>query len=855
MKTRNKYNPFKLLIWTALYMFMAEIIVMFLVDLFPHFPRFVESLIDAGLLILFSLPILYMFLYRPLNLYVSQKEEAESELQKSHMRLEEIVKNRTTEIEEKNVQLTEEINERQHIENELLEQVTLLSLGAEIGSALTIANELGEMLQKCCESIVKQLRVSFARVWTLNPEGTLLQIKASAGLYTNLDGAHSLKPVDNSNKIGRIALTQKSHLTNSVIGDPQVLDQEWAKREGMVAFAGHPLMVEDKVVGVMALFSKHSLSDITLKALASVADQIALGIERKKSENAFHKVNRALRVLSKCSEILVHAQDEQSFLNDVCSIVIELGGYHLAWIGFAVDDKEKTVSPVAYSGHTDNYLENLKVTWSDTETGQGPTGTAIRTGKTVSCKDTLTDPKFAPWKDKAKQYGYRSSISLPLIHEGRVVGALNIYSTEANAFDQDELKLLEELAKDIAYGIFVLRTQTLQIKGEKEKKELHKQIRQMQKMQAIGTLAGGIAHDFNNLLTPIMGFANLLQYRLEISDPQAKESLEQIVRAASRAKELVKQILTFSRQAEHERKPLLIHLIVKEAVKLLKSTIPSNINIQENIQSECGTIFADATEIHQLVMNLCTNAYHAMLEKGGEMGIHLEAVHVDTSLASTSPRLSEGEYVKLTIKDSGCGMTQETLERIFEPFFTTKPQGEGTGMGLAVVHGVVESLNGAIIVESKQGEGSTFQVFLPLLSHAATEQKITDFDLSMGKKEQILFVDDNESVARLGQNALEMLGYKVVVRTSSTEAFELFKAKPDTFDLIITDQMMPNLVGTELTRKIINIRPNLPVILITGFSHNLLPEDAKKIGIRKLVMKPLIISELSRIVREVLDEK
>ena len=291
-------------------------------------------------------------------------------------------------------------------------------------------------------------------------------------------------------------------------------------------------------------------------------------------------------------------------------------------------------------------------------------------------------------------------------------------------------------------------------------------------------------------------------------------------------------------------------------VKLLRSTIPSSIGFQEDIKPDCGTILADATEIHQIIMNLCTNAYHAMLEGGGILEISLKDVEVDPELAKSHPRLFEGEYIELTVKDNGIGMDAYVSERIFEPFFTTKAQGEGTGMGLAVVHGIVETLNGAIVVESEEGKGSAFHVFLPQFEASAMpESKSSRLDLPMGNKERILLVDDEEAIVTFGQSALTFLGYDVTTRTSSIEAFELFKAKPNAFDLVITDQMMPNMSGIELCEKMVGRQPSLPVILLTGFSQYLQAEKFKKIGVREFIMKPVIINDLAAVVRKVLDGK
>jgi signal transduction histidine kinase/ActR/RegA family two-component response regulator len=850
----KKYrSPFFFLLVIAVSIFITETAVMWLLSIWKPSSVLLEALFDSSALVIIISPVLYYSLVLPLTSHITQRARVENELQKSRDTLEKTVATRTAELEEKNRHLQEEIAERQTAERALREQVQLLSLGAEVGFALTLGTNLRDMLQQCSESIVANLNATFARIWVMDEEENLLRLHASAGLYTRIDGEHSRKSIDAGNKIGNIALTKKPHLSNSVLGDPQVIDQTWAKSEGIVAFAGHPLLVEGRVVGVMALFSRQTLSEVTIRALASIADQISLGIERKKTEEAYRKVNRALRVLSKCNELLLRARNEREFLKEACRVIVQLGGYHLAWIGFKNEDEGKKVTAVAQSGGPDGFPEALEITWENSERGQGPTGTAIREGKTIVCLDAFADPKYQPWRNAAKQYGYKSSIALPLFLDGEPAGALSIYAAETKAFDLDEIKLLEEMSKDFAYGIAVIRFRASHEKTEKEKSELQKQIRQMQKMQAIGTLAGGIAHDFNNLLTPILGYANLMQYQLPIDNSLLKEPLEQIVKAGNRAKQLVAQILTFSRQTEHQRNPLHIHLIIKEVLKLLRSTIPANIEFKEDIQSECGIVNADATEIHQIIMNLCTNAYHAMRETGGTLEVSLKTRQVDRDLAKNHPQLSEGDYIELTIKDTGYGMDEDAMERIFEPFYTTKSQGEGIGMGLAVVHGIVESLSGAIIVESKKDEGSAFHVFIPRLQeNTGSESLKTDLDLPLGDGERILVVDDDETVTQFGQKALQLLGYEVTTRSSSTEAFELIKAKPDSFDLVITDQMMPQMIGSELSKKIMEIRPDLPVILLTGFSQDLRSEHFRKIGIREYIMKPVVIRELAEAVRKVL---
>lgn len=381
---------------------------------------------------------------------------------------------------------------------------------------------------------------------------------------------------------------------------------------------------------------------------------------------------------------------------------------------------------------------------------------------------------------------------------------------------------------------------------------LEDQLRRSQKLEAIGTLAGGIAHDFNNILSAILGFADLAMHDMP-RDHEAYECLEEVVKAGERAADLVKQILVFSRQTEPELRPIRVQSIVKEALKLLRGSLPSTIEIRWDIDDNCDPILGGPTQIHQVFMNLATNAYHAMRGHGGVLHVSLHQVNVDAELTEKPPELAAGKYVRLSVEDTGAGIDETTMKRIFEPFFTTKDVGEGTGMGLSIVHGIVTSLHGAVAVDSEPGKGSTFSVFLPCYVSAPLEDRPAAKPVLRGS-ERILFVDDEAPLAHLGQVALEQLGYQVTARTSSIEALAAFREHPDDFDLVITDQTMPNMTGLELAREILQIRPNIPVIVATGYSETITSEEDKRLGIRERVMKPIAISELSEIIRRHLDK-
>jgi PAS domain S-box-containing protein len=387
--------------------------------------------------------------------------------------------------------------------------------------------------------------------------------------------------------------------------------------------------------------------------------------------------------------------------------------------------------------------------------------------------------------------------------------------------------------------------------AEKEMKKLEAQLRQAQKMEAIGTFAGGIAHDFNNILSAIVGYAELAVVKTS-ENSLLYHDLQEILRAGLRASDLVKQILTFSRQSEQDLQPVQINLIVKEALKFLRSSLPASIEIQPDIVCD-ARVLADPTQIHQVLMNLCANAKHAMHETGGVLEVSLAEVPLDAEVAAAHPGAVAGPHLKLAVADSGEGMSAEVLEKIFDPFFTTKGKEEGTGLGLAVVHGVVKSCGGFITVSSAPDMGTTFNVFLPIiLAQGRTESEIKG-PLS-GGSERVLFVDDERLLADIGKQMLERYGYRVTSRTSSVEALELFKAKKDQFDLVITDMTMPNMSGLELAAEIIGMRPDVPIILCTGFSEKMTPVGADAAGIKALMLKPVSLDDLIRTARKVLDE-
>ena len=939
----------------------------------------------------------------------------------------------------------------------------------------------------------------------------------------------------------------------------------------------------------------------------------------KRSEEELRKVNRALSVLSQCSQAIVRSSEKQGLLKRICDIIVDEGNYSLAWVGFTEADDEKTIRIAAQSGAEGGYLEKIKVTWADNDRGRGPAGKAIRTERPAVVKDIQTDPDAILWREEVSIRKYGSMLGLPLKGDNGAFGTLCIYAPEAGAFDDEEVKLLAELADNLAFAIVALRarfrskmaeealevsegryremfennphpmwvydketlafldvnnaaishygftrneflsmtidgirpaenvpqlleeisrissginrpgvrrhvkkngilinvevtthtltyggrpaklvlanditdqlemeillveseekfriafrtspdsitinrleddlyidindgftsntgytredaigkttreidvwtdrvdrrkfieklekdgivhnyeaeflmkdgivktglmsSRVITLGGEKcvlsvtrditnikqvenilrkseakyrdlfeesqdvifictpegkildinpagtemfgtdsleellslditnklfgksadrvifetamenddsvkdfevsfkrkdgksvitiisatavrdsegtivayrgsirdvtESRRLRDQLFQAQKLETIGTLAGGIAHDFNNILTPIFGHISMAISKLP-EESDACTNLDQVIKAAERARELVKQILTFNRTTDQENSYMEIYLIVKEALKLLCASLPTNIEIQSNIDENCGTILANPTQVHQIVMNLCTNAHQAMKPEGGILEVILDAFDVDEELASTVPDLSPGSYARLAVSDTGHGMDSETIGRIFEPFFSTRKQHDGTGLGLSVVHGIVGGLDGAINIKSEPGQGSTFTVYIPKVVNMAATTSPED-EGSYSGSEHILFVDDEEEITQVGKDFLEALGYTVTVTTNSLKALETFSGNPDWFDIVITDQMMPNMTGLDLARELKNIKPGVPVIITTGYSEEIAEDNLRKKEIDGFVMKPYLGHNLGRAIRNAVD--
>ena len=460
---------------------------------------------------------------------------------------------------------------------------------------------------------------------------------------------------------------------------------------------------------------------------------------------------------------------------------------------------------------------------------------------------------------------YRRQYFLHVITtSSRVKGMfIGLLPPKLNEIADGSLTILSIILKNMAfllesrefYSLLQQRNKRLSAEIESKSAELirsEKRLQQALKMQAIGTLAGGIAHDINNILFPIIGYTEMAIDDVPPHSLTAK-NLQEVIRASQRARDLVKQILTFSRKNDNVFKPVRIQEILRETVELLRATLPATIDIEVAVDDYDGAVMGDPTAIHQVIMNLGTNAYHAMMEKGGLLKIELSQVHYDRPSSQEKVDLKAGRYAKLCVHDTGHGIDDAILEQIFDPYFTTKTKSKGTGLGLAVTHGIVANHGGTIKVSSQPGHGSLFEVFFPL-DETVPDSAIDNLvDTIPGGDERILLVDDEANIVDMAQQLLTRLGYKVSAYQDSQKALKSFRADPYQYDLVISDMTMPFMTGDRMAQAMLELRPDFPIILCTGYHENINSDYVQSIGIRKLVMKPLQKTEMAFIIREVLD--
>lgn len=715
--------------------------------------------------------------------------------------------------------------------------------------------------------------------------------------------------------------------------------------------------------------------------------------EQKKTEDALKRVNHVLRILTRCNEILVRAEDEKVLLRDICHTVIDDGTYCFAWVGYAENNPEKTIRPVAQAGMEMGLTENLGLTWADKEKGRGPSATAIRTGRPCLIKDVLKDNAFAPRQEQTKQLGYRSILSVPLKYTNSVLGSLSVYASMPDAFDAEEINLITQLANDLAYGIISIHTRekhrqtaealfesakeyqklarahdqkqqllvalldsipdlifykdpkgiylgcnkafesfagmpaesltglsdfdifprnvaesfrdmdreimshrmacrneewvnypdgrrvlldtlktpfydqtgnmlgligisrdvTHQKHSDEERKKLESQLHQAQRMEAIGQLAGGIAHDFNNLLTVITGYSEIIKVKLE-QESHLQRYIDQVLTAGERAAELTNGLLAFSRKQVMLIKPLDLCELVRGLKKMLRRLMPEDIDFSAQFVDNPLIVMADRGQLEQVLMNLVTNAKDAM-PKGGKLLIDLSPVEMQNSFEHAHGRGKSGRYACLSITDTGVGMDAETREKIFEPFFTTKEVGKGTGLGMAIIYGIVSQHNGYISVESEPGTGTTFRIYLPLMvKDERSVNELTQEEQPAGGTETVLLAEDDATVRELHSMMLEEAGYTVIGAVDGSDALNKFSAHQETVDILVTDVIMPKFDGKKVITEIRKIRPQMKVLFMSGYTKDLFVQRGILDQEFNFLSKPVSATGLLKAVRDILDQ-
>jgi PAS domain S-box-containing protein len=568
--------------------------------------------------------------------------------------------------------------------------------------------------------------------------------------------------------------------------------------------------------------------------------------ELKQAGETLRRQNEYMAALHETTLGLIHRLDLNDLLQALVSRAAQLAGTLDGFLYIYHPEKDILEMKVGIGAYAELTGYTLKP-------GEGITGQVWQ-------KETpLVIHDYQSWPDHLSHPLFESVkavMAIPLKSGGHVDGVIGIgHSSEQKTIGTEDVRILEQFAKlaSIALDNAQLYTQmqrelSERKRAEKESREMEIQLRRAQKMEAMGTLAGGIAHDFNNILGAIIGFTEMAIHDIE-SDTRAHHNMHQVLKAGNRAKELVRQILSFTRETRREKESILMAPLLKETLELLRASLPTTITFHQHVEEDPGMIFCNASEIHQVIMNLCTNAAHAMEDKGGELTVRLEKIQLKPG---QMPGMNPGDYQKLTIRDTGHGMNAETVERIFDPYFSTKTPEKGTGLGLAIVHRIVQDCGGLIQVDSRPESGTVFEVFFPLVVSEKRSETEPVLPPSSGKQERILFVDDEPVLVELGKEMLDRLGYRVEARQDPREALAAFTQAPNRYDLVITDMTMPHMTGDVLSEKLMAVRPDIPIIVCTGFSEQINPEKAKRIGIRDLIMKPVSMEDLSRSIHRAL---
>jgi PAS domain S-box-containing protein len=745
--------------------------------------------------------LLVIALYVMANREMKGRRQAEEELRLNQQHLERMVETRTAQISDTSRKLRDEIEEHKQDTRKLEYSNKTLAILNKVLQISQEARPLPEFLNKFL-----RYASSFSELGLL-AKGALFLVEKDQPHILHLTAHYNLNEklpvICDQVAFGRCLCGRAAATGKTVFADQ--LDERHENTYAGIHPHGHycvPILSKDNaILGVYNVYTRNLVShDPRLeKLLNSVAAVLANIIEYKRAEAKIresHAKHRAITNTANDSIVMINHLGRVTFWNPAAE---KLFGFTIA---------EALGQPLHDLITPENYRTEAAAGFAHfLKTGQGPI-----IGKTIEMP--------ALHKNGSK---FPIELSVSAVREGQHWAAVGI-----------------------------IRDITERKTGEAEKLKMEQQLQHAQKMEAIGTLAAGIAHDFNNILSSILGYAELVRDDMPPTCTESLDDLAQVIKAGNRAKELVKQILTFSRQTEEESFPIQISLVIKEALKLLRASLPTNIEIKQMISAGSTSVLCDPTQIHQIIMNLCTNSYRAMRDEGGVLDVRLESFTPDPAFVANHPDLPTGEFLCLTVSDTGYGIDPAVLPRIFDPYFSTNKKEDGTGLGLAVVHGLVTKLGGAIEVSSELGAGATFKVFLPKAKNF-TEPRIDSDAPAIHGSETILLIDDELPILQLEERMLTTLGYKTVCRTSSIEAMELFRNQPDRFDLVVTDHSMPNMTGAKLAEVMVDIRADIPIILCTGYSEVDIPPHVKKRCIRDIIMKPVNKKELAHAIRRVLD--
>ncbi|MDG4550793.1 MAG: GAF domain-containing protein [Candidatus Contendobacter sp.] len=613
-----------------------------------------------------------------------------------------------------------------------------------------------------------------------------------------------------------------------------------------------PVFSGSKIVGVVGVANKETdYQETDILQLTLLMEAVWKVVERREAEGKEHLAVRSYRMLSHCNKAIALAEEDAGLMREICHILVMEGGWRMAWVGIAEPGPDKRVRPMAQAGFGDGYLEWIKVTWDESPTGRGPAGTAIRTGQPVICQNLLTDPNFAPWREEAIRRGFAAAIALPLRNETGVFGALVLYAAKPYTLVPTEVELLGRLADNLAYALRVLRMKAAREQAERKRDALEAQLYQAQKMEAIGRLAGGVAHDFNNMLAVIVGHADLALEQTAPDNPLRADIVE-IQEAAQRSADLIRQLLAFARKQTIAPKVLDLNDTIAGMLKMLGRLIGEDIELLWTPAGALWPVNVDPTQIDQIMANLVVNARDAITGVG-KITIETDQVVFDESYCETHADASPGSYVMLAVSDTGCGMDKTVLGQLFDPFFTTKPPGKGTGLGLAMVYGIVKQNRGFINVYSEPGQGTTFKIYLPRHELDPAGARSTPApDATPAGAETVLLVEDEAALLNLGKVLLERLGYTVLAAAGPNQALELAEAHGGVIHLLLTDVIMPDMSGRDLWQRLRELRPGLKCLFMSGYTANVIAHHGVLDDGVHFLQKPFSRKGLATKVREAL---